>query len=508
MKRSFVFIFASLMLCSTSTFAYSGKLQNAINALANLERGNNATPEEQKRIVAIFREICRNSKKEFGEANFFMGEAYSMCVPRHLQNYEEAGQYYKAASGQMDYKNQLLAKALYNAGLYYYLKNVPTQNIAKAYEFFTRAAEKERALSDMAGFFHEYGIGCEVNPIRAMLYYHQALANGTDAYAKYYQLEYFMDCVAEDRLDTVAYEQFRNAQISMAMRNSPYDEAYLPALTKAAEMGYLPAMYDLGTYYFTGAISGKTKEENMQQAELWLKKAADAEYIPAVYQLGALYEKMNVDAKGVGTREGFAKALPYFEKTAIAGYAPAQCALAVYEYNGLGGLSADPGAARTWLEISSDQGYARAKQLLAQLNEMGKKERKAIQRERAQRIAEAVKNISNSISSLVEKRQKMSPRQNLRMQSTRTKTKQDISSSDEDEKVSRNRELENQYAQDSRHYIEYRKLLLQMYIGEVKYDNVRRLEMQKHMRELREKYNGSLLEWQPCSLETWDGKKD
>ena len=509
MKKSFFIILVLLMLCNTSLFAYSGKMQKAINALASLEHGNNATPEEQKRIVDMFQEIINSSKKVQPEAYFFMGEAYSSFVPIHLQDYEKAGIYYKTAMGQMLSDNKLWAKTLYNTGLNYYLRNVPTHDLAKAYELMSRAAEKEKALSDLVGMFHEYGLGCEVDPTRAILYYQQAIAGGIDAYAKYYQLDYFLNCITENKLDTVAYELFKNSQIDLIMRKSPYDESYLPGLTKAAEMGYLPAMFDLGTHYYFGAISGQSKEENVHQAELWLKKAADAEYIPAIFQLGTLYEKLNVDAKGAVTSEGFAKALPYYEKTAQAGYAPAQCALAFYEYNGLGGLKADPTAARIWFQISADQGYTRAKQLLAKMNEIEKKQRKAIQRERAQKIAEAINNISNSISCLLEKRQNMSAQQNRRMQNTRTKTPENISLSEQDEKNGRNPEQEKQYAMDVKHYNDWRKLLLQMYIGEVPYDNTRRIKMQSNMRELREKYDGHrLLEWKPCHLETWDGERD
>ena len=81
MKKSFFIILVLLMLCNTSLFAYSGKMQKAINALASLEHGNNATPEEQKRIVDMFQEIINSSKKVQPEAYFFMGEAYSSFVP-------------------------------------------------------------------------------------------------------------------------------------------------------------------------------------------------------------------------------------------------------------------------------------------------------------------------------------------------------------------------------------------------------------------------------------------
>lgn len=504
-----IFIFVSLVLCCTSSFAYSSKMRNAIIALNNLERGQNATSEEQKRIIGLFQDIIHSSKKPQPEAYFFMGQAYSMTVPMHLQDYEKAGQYYKIAMGQMLSDNDLWAKTLYNTGVYYYLRNFPTHDLAKAYELMSRAAKEDNALSDCLGMFYEYGIGCEVDPTRAMLYYQQSIAGGVDAYAKYYQLDYFLTCIAEDRLDSIAYDLFKTSQIDIMMRKSPYDDAYLSALTKSAEMGYLPAMFDLGTYYYYGTISGKSNEENMRQAEFWLKKAADAEYIPAIYQLGTLYEKLNIGANGVVTSEGFAKALPCYEKTAIAGYAPAQCALAVYEYNGLGGLNVDHAAAKNWLQISASQGYARANQLLKKLNDTEKKQKKAIQRERAQKISDAIRAIGNTITDIIAKQQKMSVSQNRRIQNTRMKTEEKISNSEADEGMGIDPDLLNRYSIDFKLYHkEWNDLVLDMYLGDVPYDNSRRIHMQEEMRKIREKYVGTRLEWKPNHMETWDGKRD
>ena len=91
------------------------------------------------------------------------------------------------------------------------------------------------------------------------------------------------------------------------MSNNPYDDSFLPNLTQAAEMGYLPAMFDLGSLYYYDRV-GNSHEDNMRLAEQWLKKAADAEYIPAIFQLATFYEKSSLEANGSITEEAYKKA--------------------------------------------------------------------------------------------------------------------------------------------------------------------------------------------------------
>jgi TPR repeat protein len=511
MKKSLLFFLLLQVLCSSPSLAISKKMQEAINALASLERGKNATTEEQERVVGLFREIMRKDKKPNPDAFFFIAEAYSMSVPKHLQNLETAGNYYKIALGQMPSDHKYWAKAMYNTGLCYYYKKVPTQDLNKAYEYMSIGANKENALAAMVGLFHEYGIGCEVDPSKALEFYNKTISGGGDAYAHYYQLDYFVRCITENRLDTVAYELFKNSQVGFTMRTNPYDESYLPQLIQAAEMGYLPAMFDLGALYYYDGV-GTNHEENMRLAEQWLKRAADAEYIPAIYQLATLYEKLSAEANGAVTKEGYEKALPFYEKAAVAGFAPAQCAMAIYDYNGYAGLTIDKSAAKEWLQISADQGYARAKQILAKLNDLEKKERQEIRRERAQKIAEAAQAISDIINGLTKKQQKMSPSQKQRMQSSGYKQQPNTSSSDIDvthkEKAyPRDKELLHR-KYDMRVYDDYADLLMNMYYGFSIYNDRNRRDYQENMRSLRMKWEAKGM-WigSPSKWETWDGTR-
>lgn len=509
MKKSFLFFLLLQVLCSGSSFAISKKMQDAIKALASLEHDKNATVEEQERVVGLFQEIIRKDKKPNPDAYFYIAEAYSAAVPKHLQDFEASGKYYKIALGQMPGDHKLWAKTQYNTGVYYYYKKVPTQDLSKAYEYMSKGAEKENALASMVGFFHEYGIGCEVNPSKALNFYKQTISGGGDAYAHYFQLDFFVKSITEERLDTVAYELFKNSQIDLSMSNNPYDDSFLPNLTQAAEMGYLPAMFDLGSLYYYDRV-GNSHEDNMRLAEQWLKKAADAEYIPAIFQLATFYEKSSLEANGSITEEAYKKALPFYEKAAVAGFAPAQCAMAILEYNGLGGLAVDKTAARVWLQISADQGYARSKQLLTKLNDFEKKQRQEIRRERAQKFADAAKAISDIINGLVTKQQQMSPSQKQRMLNSGYRQHSDTPSfatdvTHNDKNIPSSAELHYRNV-SLRVYDDYVDLLSKMYYGFFKYNDRDRRNYQETMKSIRTKWEAKGM-WigAPSKWETWDG---
>ncbi|CCW72180.1 unnamed protein product [Phytomonas sp. Hart1] len=81
--------------------------------------------------------------------------------------------------------------------------------------------------------------------------------------------------------------------IALCLKNGlgvPSDlEAALMWLSKAAEIGYVPAMHELGILYEKGAVAGPAVlEEDWGEAMLWYRKAAVVGHIPSQLNLGKL----------------------------------------------------------------------------------------------------------------------------------------------------------------------------------------------------------------------------
>ena len=407
---SLLLLFVSTMPC----LAYSKQMIKANKALLALEKNANATAKDRQDVADQLQAVINTASDiaDKCEASAELGEVYSVHVPVQLRDYAKAAEYYSQACeliskvygdekwAENETVKNLKYRAFYNTAYYRYFKRSPTQDIAKALEYFIVAAENNPSCANNIGEIYEFGIDCDIDPDQAMEYYSQAIYKGQDCYAKYFSAEYFINQITSDSLDSLAFDNFREGilQIRMGMEKLDYDKIK-ECLTTAAERGYVPAQYELGTQYKQEFFPGMSNADNMRLAEQWLKKAADAGYVPAIHNLGHLYEITSHDAKGQVTSEGRAKALPYYERAAIGGFPPSQCALAVFYYMGFGGKEKDLDAAEFWLECSADEGYQLAQ---SYLNNLKNEKDLAEQRKQAQKnkSTDALSALANSLNSL------------------------------------------------------------------------------------------------------------
>ncbi|MFT6300646.1 MAG: TPR repeat protein [Saprospiraceae bacterium] len=82
---------------------------------------------------------------------------------------------------------------------------------------------------------------------------------------------------------------------------------------KAAELGHLRAMFDLGTFYQNGHMV----QQNYPEAIKWYKSAANKGYAAAMYGLGGLY------FNGLGVKKDPDMGTIWFTKAAKTGFTPA-----------------------------------------------------------------------------------------------------------------------------------------------------------------------------------------
>ncbi|KAG0291394.1 hypothetical protein BGZ96_005230, partial [Linnemannia gamsii] len=116
---------------------------------------------------------------------------------------------------------------------------------------------------------------------------------------------------------------------------------------KAANDGFAPAQYSLGSLYLRG--SGVPQDYSL--AMEWFLKASDQGHIEAQYRMGYLYQQ------GYGVPHDYVQAMTWYLKAAEEGYAPAQAnAGALYQLGE--GVPQDDVFALSWFRKAADQGNA------------------------------------------------------------------------------------------------------------------------------------------------------
>lgn len=162
--------------------------------------------------------------------------------------------------------------------------------------------------------------------------------------------------MAHDRL---VWEQHAEAsrQYQMALKyagDSGGDVVAIDLFRRAAELGYPPAQFTLGTMYAAGRGVSQDDEKALQ----WYRRSAENGEPRGQFMLGSRF------LTGRGLPQNDAEAFRWFQKSAEQEYAPAQFGLGALYESGRG-VTQDDGRAIEWLKKAADQGYANAEFTLA-----------------------------------------------------------------------------------------------------------------------------------------------
>ena len=130
--------------------------------------------------------------------------------------------------------------------------------------------------------------------------------------------------------------------------------------SEAAEQGYAPAQFLLGTMYF----NGQGVEQDRARAFEWSSKAAEQGHAQAQHFLGVMYEY------GHGIEKDDKKAVEWYSKAAEQGNNKAQRALGFMFENGRG-VEKDNDKALEWYRRAVAHGNSRAEEDVERLNRMG-----------------------------------------------------------------------------------------------------------------------------------------
>ena len=284
-------------------------------------------------------------------------------------NYERACELNASAAKQLK-ENQIDTDALFDMAFKYENGLGIEQNLQKAIELYTEAAEQGHVYAQhFLALCYEYGRGVEANLSKAFEWYFKAAEHGApgaqhnvavcyengDGVVQNFKkaVEWYTKAANQDFPDSqynlaICYEEGKGVRKDLTKAFEWY--------AKAAKKGEVLAQYKLAECY----RKGKGVEKDLAKAVTWFKKAANQDDPLAQNDLGACY------ANGDGVEKDLKKAVRWYKKAAAQDEETAQYNLAVCYEKGHG-VEKNLEKAVAWYTISASHGYKRAKDKLLAL---------------------------------------------------------------------------------------------------------------------------------------------
>ena len=265
----------------------------------------------------------------------------------------DALKYTKRAAEGGDPASQNLLGYMYHEG---YQTSVDQK---KAFEYFQKAADQgnNAALSNL-GLYYADGLGGHKRDVyKAYKYYGEAIQAGSSNAIS--SLSHIADLGTEAAQDL--YNIGTKLEIDLengTEKRTPENLSQLfNCYKQSAEAGNSLAQYEVGLAYSKGIGVSEDQKEAFQ----WYKKAVDNGNHNAICNLAYHYNT------GSGTALDHDKAYELYYLDAMMGDMTDQYNLALYYYHGWGNVKKDLNQARHWFMQSADQGYEKAKKMLANI---------------------------------------------------------------------------------------------------------------------------------------------
>jgi TPR repeat protein len=501
-----------LSMPSFSQEKYSKKLQKAINTQLKLRSKPSIAKRDKLELTYI--DISTKKVSEAGFAYMYCAEMFSFHSPEILRNYEKSFKMYSYANKLLTASTPFEKSAsLYNIGLYYYKSLYVNRDLDSAFKYFEEAAVLDKKKGVGLGEIYKFGIGTEPNFYLSLAYYDAAVKSGNDvAWASFYDIEYIVNKIYEQKFDTIAYDSYRKGILSQSMDNDIL--AGKPFLLSSAERGFVPAQFELGTHYLLGHYS-KDYMLNRKEAEKWLGEASKKNYAPALSNLGYFYEQMGNITYASNNKLGIEyikKAYNSYLKAAELGFPMAQLNVGIYNQYGNSILPINYEVAYQWYAAAEKQGLKQATDRINQLNQIIKHERRMEIMNAVLSFIGATMNVANTIATTINKNQSninngyTAPRQNVSSGKAPASTNTVAKPKNEcaDLNVAHNKKVETYV------YDQYVSELMNMKYGlgnySKGYDPKKAAEFQQKMREIRLKWESKGCYFYKSAWESWNGK--
>ncbi len=358
LKLLFVFV-ALLSVCSVVAEENMSSEMSAIRNSQEFMRlwwTETATQKDFKKYEKKILNVLAAHPEDKGVADLTLATLLYSSQSKAIVDKPRAFELFKQAYAELPEGTILSALASYNVGACYYQKQEGlTQNFDSTYVYFSKAAEIDKRFKSGIGQLSEMGIGTKKDPVYALECFIEATKAGTDAFNDAYAVRYALENDADGDNVTSGYENWVKSTYEAIVDND-FEEAKI-YLNAAADVGFLPAVMGMGNMIFIYDPDLSMKEKGLQM----YKKAADAGYIPAMYTYAMqyCYLKSGGASPDFDLRRniyGKADLISYIEKAAEHGYAPAQHELGECYHYGIG-VERDMEKSYLWYGAAVRQGY-------------------------------------------------------------------------------------------------------------------------------------------------------
>lgn len=338
--------------------AVKGGIKNAVVEIAILDYCGHGVQSNEKvaseNVALAFEIIAKEAELGNHAAMLFLGNIYEQGLGIKM-DYKQALKWYeKAATGSNEARERLghfyefgkgvdldLDKAfewykkcentinLNNFGL----RLIENNNVKKAVVCFETAEEKgcDTALFNLGNLYstNKYGL---LDYTKAVGYYKKGIQNEKCLYALGSLYEFGTGVERDLYNAREYYVKGKNAyeiyRIGKKFKEEGKLYGWQNSILIAAELGYRPAMLELGMVYLNGIDN--ILNINDFSAKKWLEKAANEGSPEAMYALSFMYKK------GLGGEKDPSKELSYLIASAETGFPKAELRLArLYERGGL-----------------------------------------------------------------------------------------------------------------------------------------------------------------------------
>ncbi len=314
---------------------YSKELKKAIQSGAQ-KYLRSLDVKDRDKAVSLFEDIIKNNPEEAGVCYMYLSEIYRAQLADNKEDQEIYYNYLLKADELLSINDKYPSQKYnikYNLGLCYYYGYHVAKDYDKAYAYFEEAYGYEKRYGVSLAEIYLFGYGRDIDYKKAIMFYKEAMIAGNPSvsWVHFFELMYMIDQAYLNVLNKDAYDCYSRA------RSLTYNtKEGMENLKKSAEMGYAPAMFELGTFFY----SQPTAEFTQEVAENWIYKAYELEYAPAIYNMGAftLTKCKNPSKLNPNYYKYYKEGKELFEKSADAGFPQGQYTIGQWYYLGIDGI--------------------------------------------------------------------------------------------------------------------------------------------------------------------------
>lgn len=255
----------------------------------------NATGMTKKQMIGFVEELTNfisAHPQESIHGYMQLGNLYRTVKPQYLRNRERAIEMYDRVQSLLPGSDKSNRGQLYYIMAHCYEYGEASGDMSRIAIYTQRALKNSPRFACSMGDLYMCGLGCYQDLYVSALLYDLAQRHGDEtAYNNLHALEYIIthNAAQEDRIK----DHFRSFLFNLRLANNIGEaESELQA---AAQLGFVPAYYILGSMY-ERIIENLPEDLRRKEMFQWYRRGADANFIPCINALARCTQQYTMDS--------------------------------------------------------------------------------------------------------------------------------------------------------------------------------------------------------------------